>query len=128
VSLVLQLDPRTQGQPAQQHGQRAPPLPPLGGVLRRGRVADGVAAPQPARHRGVGGGDDEERQHVQQDEGQQVDVLPVDVRRLREVRDAEAALRFLAGGRRERGRGGGERERGGESFCFVFFKHYLHFF
>lgn len=48
----------------EQHGQRPPPLSSLGGVLSRCGVTDGVVAPQPAGHCGVGGGDDEERQHV----------------------------------------------------------------
>ena len=51
-----------------------------------------------AAHRGVGGRDDEERQQVQKDEGEQVDVLPVDVRGLREVGDAQAALLPPGGG------------------------------
>lgn len=85
----------------EQHGQRAPPLPPLVGVLGHGGGADGVVAAQPARYRGVGGGDDEQRQHVEQDEGQQVDVLPVEVGRLGEVRDAQAALHLLAGGHKD---------------------------
>lgn len=63
----------------EQHGQRSAAFPPLGGVLGCRRVPDGVVAPQPAGHCGVGGGDDEERQHVQQDEGQEINVLPVDI-------------------------------------------------
>lgn len=63
----------------EQHGQGTPPLSSLGGVLSRRRVADGVVAPQPPRHRGVGRGDDKQRQHVKQDEGRQVNVLPIDV-------------------------------------------------
>lgn len=63
----------------QQHGQCSAALPPLSGVLGGRRVTNGVMAPQPAGHCSVGGGDDDERQHVQQDEGQEINVLPVDV-------------------------------------------------
>lgn len=63
----------------EQHGQRSAAFPPLGGVLGCRRVADGVVTPQPAGHRGVGGSDDDERQNIQQDEGQEINVLPVDI-------------------------------------------------
>lgn len=48
----------------EQHGQRSPALSSVGGVLSCCGVTDGVVAPQPAGHCGVGGSDDEERQHV----------------------------------------------------------------
>lgn len=63
----------------EQHGQRSPALPSLGGVLSRCGVTDGVMAPEPTGHCGVAGSDDEEWQHVQQYEGQEVNVLPVDI-------------------------------------------------
>lgn len=85
----------------EQHGQRAPALSPLVGVLGHGGGADGVMAAQPACHRCVAGGDDEQGQHVEQYERQQVDVLPVDVRRLWEVWDAQAALLLLAVGHKD---------------------------
>lgn len=81
----------------QQHGQRPPPLSPLRSVLRRCGVTDGVVAPQPTGHCGVGGGDDEEWQHVKQYEGQEVNILPVDLCGLWEVWDTKTALFFLAG-------------------------------
>lgn len=48
----------------EQHGQRSPALSSVGGVLSCRGVTDGVVAPQPAGHCGVGGSDDEEWQHV----------------------------------------------------------------
>lgn len=63
----------------EQHGQCPPPLSLLSRVLSCCGVTYGVVAPQPAGHCGVGHRDDEKRQHVEQYEGQQVDVLPVDV-------------------------------------------------
>lgn len=76
----------------QQHGQSPPALFSLGGVLSCCGVTDGIVAPQPASDCGVGDGDDEERQHVKQNEGQKVNILPVDIRRLWEVWDTQAAL------------------------------------
>lgn len=81
----------------EQHGQRASPLFSLSGVLSCCRVTDNVVAPQSAGYRGVGGSDDEERKHVEQNEGEEIDVLPVDVRWLREVRHTQASLHFLTG-------------------------------
>lgn len=63
----------------EQHGQCSAAFPPLSGVLGGRRVTNGIMAPQPASHCSVGGSDDDERQHVQQDEGQEINVLPVDV-------------------------------------------------
>lgn len=82
-----------------QHGQRASALLPLSGVLSCCGVTDGVVAPQPTGHCDVGRSDDKERQHVQQYEGQEVNILPVDVRWLWEVWDTQAALLFLTGQR-----------------------------
>ncbi len=48
----------------EQHGQCPPALSSLGGVLSCCGVANGVVTPQTAGHCGVGGGDDEEWQHV----------------------------------------------------------------
>lgn len=81
----------------QQHGQSSPPLFPLGCTLSRRGVADGVVTPQPARHCGVRGSDDEERQHVKKYEGEEVNVLPVHVRWFWKVWDTQAALLFFTG-------------------------------
>lgn len=48
----------------EQHGQRSPPLSSPGGMLSCCGVTNGILAPQSAGHCGVGGGDDEEWQHV----------------------------------------------------------------
>lgn len=62
-----------------QHGQGPPSLASLGGVLSCCGVTDGIVAPQPAGHCGVRSCDDEKWQHVKKYEGQEVNVLPVDI-------------------------------------------------
>lgn len=94
-------------------------LTPKGQVLLRGHIPNGVAQPQLLGHSGVGHGDDEEGEDVQQDEGGQVQVLPEEVSWLREVWQAQGADDVLTGGRgtgrdrdTETGRGrDGERKR-----------------
>lgn len=79
----------------EQHGQGPPALSSLGSMLSRCGVAYGVVPPQAASNCGVGDGDDEERQHVKQDEGQEINILPVEIRWLREVWDTQASLILL---------------------------------
>lgn len=62
-----------------QHRQCSPALPSLRGMLSCCGVTDGIVAPQSMGHYGVGGSDDEEGQQVKQYEGQQVNVLPIDI-------------------------------------------------
>lgn len=82
----------------EQHGQCASPLLSLSGVLSCCRVTNDVVAPQSSGHRGVGGRDDEERKHVEQNESEKIYVLPVDVRWLWKVWHTQATLHFLTGG------------------------------
>lgn len=58
-------------------------------------VTDGIVAPQPAGNCGVGDSDDEEWQHVKQYEGQEVNILPVDIWWFWEVWDTQASLLLL---------------------------------
>lgn len=64
-------------------------VPVVGDVLLCGDVTNGVAQPQLLGQACVGGGDDEQGQQVQEQEGGQVQVLPDQLRRLREIREAQ---------------------------------------